>query len=59
MCPHGPLNDSIFCCLKCLMVSGVHTVADKVSLSPSLSLNYSDVRAPPVFVCWFRCVCLY
>ncbi len=22
----------------------------------NLSLNYSDVRAPPVFVCWFMCL---
>ncbi len=32
----------------------------RLSFSSSESLlNYSDVRAPPVFMCWFRCVCLY
>ncbi len=33
MCLEGSLNDSIFCCLKILIVSGVHIVVDQVSFT--------------------------
>ncbi len=45
MCPQGSLNDSIFCCLKSLMVSGVHIVDNQAIFTFSESLTELKQRS--------------